>query len=135
MTSVILDFFRKNPVQYLATVDEHGDPRVRPVMFAIEKNDKLYFSTSNKKDMFKQMKAHPKIEITTASPEFVWLRINATAVFSHDMEIKKAIIDACEIIRGIYKTADNPDFEIFSLNDGTATLADFSGQPPKTCIF
>lgn len=135
MTRVIADFFTKNPVQYLATVDEQGNPRVRPVMFAIEKNDKLYFSTSNKKDMFRQMKAHPKIEITTASPEFVWMRISATAVFSHDMEIKKAIIDTCESIRGIYKTADNPDFEIFSLNNGTATLADFSGQPPKTCTF
>ncbi len=32
----------------------------------------------------------------------------------------------------IYKTPDNPDFEVFFLDDAAATIADFSGEPPKT---
>lgn len=47
------------------------------------------------------------------------------------MEIKKAIIEASPIVKSIYQTAENPDFVIFTIINGTATIADFSGQPPK----
>jgi uncharacterized pyridoxamine 5'-phosphate oxidase family protein len=39
----------------------------------VEKDGKPYFCTSHTKQMYKEMQAHPPIEITTASPEFVWI--------------------------------------------------------------
>lgn len=131
MSNEAIEFLKKNPVQYLATVDELSNPRIRPFMFMLEKNGKPYYCTSNKKSMYSQIKAHPRVEITTASPEFAWIRISADVEFSSDMALKKEIIEANEMVKGIYQCAENPEFEIFTIS-GTAVIADFSGQPPKT---
>ena len=132
MTTEVIEFMQNNQVMYLATVDKAGNPKVRPFMYYLERDGKPYFCTSNKKPMYNEMREHPKVEITVANQEFAWLRISATVSFSKDMEIKKAIIEASPIVKSIYHTAENPDFEIFTLTNGTAVLADFSGEPPKT---
>ena len=82
--------------------------------------------------MYKEMREHQKVEITVAKPEFAWLKISLTISFPKDMEIKKVIIEASQIVKSIYHTTENPDFEIFTIFNSTATIADFSGQPPKT---
>ena len=132
MTNEVTEFMQNNPVMYLATVDKAGNPKVRPFMYYLERDGKPYFCTSNKKPMYKEMQEHPKVEITVANPAFAWLRISATVSFSKDMEIKKAIIEASPIVKSIYQTAENPDFEIFTIITGTAIITVFSGQPPKT---
>jgi uncharacterized pyridoxamine 5'-phosphate oxidase family protein len=38
-------------------------------------------------------------------------------------------------IKSIYKTPDNPVFEIFYLQDAEAVIYDFSGNPPAICKF
>lgn len=126
----VIKFLEKNPIQYLATVGLDGKSKVRPFMFMLETGGKLYYCTSNKKAMYKEMKNNPYVEITVASPEFVWLRFSGRVVFSDDIEIKKAIIEKSEIVKAQYQTADNPDFEILYL-EGKAIIADFSGDPPK----
>ena len=131
MSNEAIEFLKKNPVQYLATVDESGNPKIRPFMFMLEKNGKPYYCTSNKKSMYAEIKAHPSVEITTASSEFAWIRISADITFVNDMTLKKEVIEANEMVKGIYQTADNPEFEVFTIS-GTAVIADFSGQPPKT---
>jgi uncharacterized pyridoxamine 5'-phosphate oxidase family protein len=131
MSNEAIEFLKNNPIQYLATVDESGNPRVRPFMFMLEKNGKPYYSTSNQKSMYTQIKAHPRVEITTTSPELAWIRISADIEFVNDMTLKKEIIEAHEMVKGMYQTAENPEFEVFTIS-GTAVIADFSGQPPKT---
>ncbi len=126
----IVKFLEENPIQYLATVGLDGKPKVRPFMFMLEREGKLYFSTSNQKPLYKEIKKLSYVEITTASPEFVWFRFSGKVVFSDDIEIKKAIIEKSEIVKAQYQTADNPNLEILYL-EGTATIADFSGEPPK----
>ena len=132
MTNEVIEFMQNSQVMYLATVDKTGNPKVRPFMYYLERDGKPYFCTSNKKPMYREMTTHPRVEITVANQEFIWLRISATVSFAKGMEIKKAIIEASPIVKGIYQTAENPDFEIFTIINGTATIADFSGQPPKT---
>ena len=126
----VIKFLDENPIQYLSTVGLDGKPKVRPFMFMLERGEKLYYCTSNKKAMYEEMKNNPYVEITTASPEFVWLRFSGKVVFSYDIEIKKAIIEKSEIVKAQYQTAENPDFEILYL-EGKAKIADFSGEPPK----
>ena len=132
MTNEVTEFMQNNPVMYLATVDKAGNPKVRPFMYYLERDGKPYFCTSNKKPMYKEMQEHPKVEITVANQAFAWLRISATVSFSKDMEIQNASIDSSPIGKRLYKTAKNPAFEINTEVTGTATIADFSGQPPKT---
>ena len=39
--------------------------------------------------------------------------------------------DSNELVKALYETGENPVFEVFTIN-GKATIADFSGEPPKT---
>ena len=126
----IVKFLNENPVQYLATVGLDGKPKVRPFQFMLENEGKLYFCTNNQKNVYKEMKKSPYIEITTSSTNFAWVRLNGRVVFSSDMKIKKEIIGKSELVKSLYQTADNPIFEIFYLEDAKAVIADFSGEPP-----
>ena len=129
MTDVI-KFLEETPIQYLATVGLEGKPKVRPFMFILERDGKLYFSTSNKKPLYKEIKKLPFVEIVTASPGFVWFRFNGKIEVSDDIEIKKAIIEKSGIVKAQYQTAENPNLVALYIT-GTATIANFSGEPPK----
>lgn len=125
-------FLTENPLGYLATVDKQGFPRVRPFQFMLEQEGKLYFCTSNQKAVFAEIQNKPYIEFSIASKDFAWIRMFGKAVFSKDRAIKSKIIDNSDLLRSIYQTPDNPAFEIFYLEDADATIADFSGNPPKS---
>lgn len=126
----VVKFLSENPVQYFATIGLDGKPNVRPFQFMLEKDEKLYFCTSNQKDVFAQLKECPYIEITTSSPTFAWIRLSGKSVFSTDIEIKKAVLESSDLVKSIYQTPENPTFEIFYLEDAQAVIADFSGNPP-----
>lgn len=81
--------------------------------------------------MFKELNANPNCEMVVSTPEFVWLRIAGEVEFSDSLELKQKVIDSNELVKALYETADNPTFEVFTIH-GKATIADFSGEPPKT---
>lgn len=130
----VVSFLKENSNGFLATVAE-GRPKVRPFGFMLEENGKLFFCTANTKDVFQQIKANPYVEFSCTSPQFAWLRLSGKVKFSDNLEIKEKIIEISPLVKSIYKTADNPIFEIFYLENGTATIADFSGNPPKVVNF
>jgi len=127
----VIKFLNENPVQYFATVGLDGKPNVRPFQFMLERDGKLYFSTSNQKELYRQIEEYPYVEISTSSPKFEWIRLSGKVVFSNDMDIKKAIIEHSGIVKSVYQTAENPVFEIFYLEDAKAVIANFAGNPPK----
>jgi len=47
------------------------------------------------------------------------------------LEIKAEVLESSPLVKSIYKTPDNPAFELFYLDNAKAVIADFSGQPPK----
>ncbi len=85
----VTKFLEENPIQYLATVGLDGKPKVRPFMFILESDGKLYFSTSNQKPLYKEIKNFPFVELVTVSPEFVWLRFSGEVVFSDKWKLKR----------------------------------------------
>jgi len=129
--SIIADFLIKSQVQYLATIGLNDKPKVRPFQFMLEEGTRLYFCTSNQKTVFKEMQKHPYVELCTSGENFSWLRLSGKAVFSRDLSLKAKIQEASPLVKSIYKTPDNPAFEIFYLDDAVATIADFSGNPPQ----
>lgn len=126
----VVKFLQENPVQYLATVGRDGKAKCRPFMFSFEKNGKLWFNTSNQKDVYKDMQENPNIEICISSPEYQWIRISGKAVFENNLGIKAAALEN-PIVKDNYQTPENPVFEVFYLEDAHAVLADFSGNPPQ----
>lgn len=128
----VVKFLVENPVQFLGTTGLDGNPKVRPFQFMLERDGKLFFCTSNQKEVYKEIKNNPNIELCTSSPSFAWMRLSGTVAFSDDMDIKAAVIEHSPLVKSIYKSPDNPAFEIFYLKNAKAVIADFSGQPPKT---
>ena len=129
--SEVINFLTENPLIYLATSGLDGNAKVRPILFYFEENGKPYFCTANTKPMFKELDANPNCEIVVATPEFAWLRIAGKVEFTDDLDLKQKVIDSNELVKTLYETADNPTFEVFTVT-GKATIADFSGNPPKT---
>ena len=52
-------------------------------------------------------------------------------IFELMKELKQKVIDSNELVKTLYETPKNPTFEVFTIS-GNATIADFSGEPPKT---
>lgn len=126
----VVQFLQENPVQYLATVGRDGKAKCRPFMFAGEKDGKLWFCTNNQKDVYKDMRQNPNIEVSVSSPAYAWIRLSGKAVFEDNMSVKELCLQN-PIVKGQYQTASNPIFTVFYLADAHAVIADFSGQPPK----
>lgn len=133
MMNKILEYLKSNPVQYLATVGLDGKPKCRPFMFATEYDGKLWFCTSNQKDVYRELIANPSMELTVSAPNFSWCRISGDIRFENSSEVKQLCINNIPIVKQIYQSADNPIFEVFCLECGRAVMADFSGNPPRVC--
>lgn len=126
----VLEILKKHPVVYFATIDA-GRPRVRPFQFMLEKENRLYFCTATQKDAYQQLQATPQVEFCVATPENTWLRVCGTFAFADDAEIKARILAENPLVKALYQTPDNPVFTVLYLADAAATIADFSGQPPR----
>ena len=89
----------------------------------------VYPFVHRRKDVYKDMKANPEIEISVSSPEYAWIRLHGTAVFENNMAVKEMCIQN-PIVKGQYGEATNPIFEVFYLDNAHGIIADFSGNPP-----
>ena len=130
----VIKFLQENINGCLATVD-NGKPRVRPFQFMLENDGKLFFCTNNKKKVFRQLKANPYVEFCSSTPAFAWIRLSGEIKFSDDLKIKEKVIEKSALVKSLYKTADNPIFEVFYIEHGIAVIEDFSGQPPQHIDF
>ena len=129
----VIKFLNENKMGNLATV-ENGEPRVRPWGFMFEEGGKFFFCTANTKDVYKQLKATPFIEFSTTSKQ-VWVRLRGEIKFSDDLKFKEKVLKTVSMVEELYKTADNPIFEVFYIEHGSAMMDDFSGQPCKNYKF
>ena len=110
---IVIRFLQENPVQFLATIGMDGKPRVRPFKFRLESDDRLWFCTSNRKDVYKELIHHPSVELTTASPEEAWIRVSGDAVFENNLSIKQKMRSRHRHHRGLFRFASQ---KILSLN-------------------
>ena len=127
----VIKFLRENPTQYFATVGLDGKAKVRPFQFMIEEDNKLFFCTSNQKEVFSEIKNTSSVEICISNEKFEWIRLSGNVVFSNDLDIKNKIIESSPLVKSIYKSGDNPTFEIFYLDNAKAVVSDFSGNGPR----
>ncbi len=122
----VIDFLNKAGVFYLATTDG-GQPRVRPMGFVMECEGKLAFCTGNKKAMYEQLKANPKIEICAYDGQGNTLRICGEAAFITTNETQQKALDTMPNLSGLYSVGDG-NFEIFNLNNAKAVCSAMSGE-------
>ncbi|BAE82826.1 pyridoxamine 5'-phosphate oxidase family protein [Desulfitobacterium hafniense] len=128
----VYEFLKQCGTYYLATQD--GDqPRVRPFGTVAIFEDKLYIQTGKVKDVYKQLKASPNVEICSVQEDGKWIRVAAVAVEDDRLEAKQHMLDAYPSLQGRYK-ADDDNTIVFYLQDATATFSSFT-ETPKVITF
>ncbi|MGL5978900.1 MAG: pyridoxamine 5'-phosphate oxidase family protein [Erysipelotrichaceae bacterium] len=130
----VVSFLQDNPVQYLATQGLDGAPQVRPFMFSLEQGGKLWFCTNTTKQVYQELQANPKFSLCVSSPAYAWLRMDGVAVFEDNVAIKQACMEN-PIVASQYGSANNPIFTVFYIDQASATISDFSGNPPRNYRF
>jgi uncharacterized pyridoxamine 5'-phosphate oxidase family protein len=122
----VYEFLKKCGSYYIATMD--GDqPRVRPFGTALIIENKLYIQTGKVKNVSKQMKKNPKVEICAVDgPK--WIRIEAAAIEDDRAESRQKMLDAYPQLKNMY-SADDGNCQVLYLKDATATFYSFGGEP------
>ena len=127
----VYEFLKKCGTYYLATVD--GDqPRVRPFGTVELFEGRLYIQTGAVKDVSKQMKTNPRVEISGMAGG-KWLRLAAEAVLDPRVEAQEHMLAAYPSLQGMYKPGDG-NTEVFYLKNARASICSFT-EPAKTFEF
>ena len=127
----VCEFLKKCGTYYLATVD--GDaPKVRPFGTAHIFDGKLYIQTGKKKDVFKQLAANPKAEIS-AFADGVWIRLSGELVEDDRREARASMLDAYPMLRNMYDE-DDGNTAVLYFKDAEATFFSFT-EAPRTVKF
>ena len=122
----VYEFLKQSGTYYLATAD--GDqPRVRPFGTVNIFENRLTIQTGKVKNVYKQIKANPKIEISAMLKD-KWIRVSATAVEDDRVEARQSMLAAYPSLQKMYK-ADDGNTVVFYLKDATATFFSFSDAP------
>src|SRR5574344_207672 len=119
----VFDFLKKCGTYYLATV-ENDQPRVRAFGTVHIFEDKLYFQTGKKKDVYKQLKKNPKFEIC-AFMDGTWLRVAGTAREDDRREARVSMLDAYPELKRMYD-ADDGNTVVFFITNAIATFSSFT---------
>ena len=114
---------------YLATV-EGDQPRVRPFGAVCEYEGKLYITTNNQKDVYRQMMTNGKVEIC-GMYKGTWIRVEGIVKEDTRREARVAMMDAnTAALSSMYNVDDNL-MTVFAFESGKATIYSFT-EAPKT---
>ena len=108
-----------------STVSEDGTPDCRGWEFQFEENGRFYFGTANTKEVWKQLLAHPKAAFTCMEPQGKYtVRLCGDVKVVTDPAEKARIFEKFDkLVQGMYKSPENPIFEIIYFDNCTCKLA------------
>ncbi len=96
------EFLNEAGVFFVSTVD--GDqPVTRPFNVHYILDGKLCFETGDKKNVYKQMMANPKVQITAINRKTEWLRITGTVSLAPDQTMAEQHFAHSKFIRENYE--------------------------------
>lgn len=89
-------YLRRIPAWYLATTDvaDGYQPRVRPFSFAMVDDGKLWFCTSRDKDVWAELSANPKFEVSGWKPGECWIVLTGEAALEDDAVVSDKVRQA-----------------------------------------
>lgn len=121
-----IDYLIQSKFQYLATIGLDHKPKLRPFQFMFEHDGKLWFCTSNQKEVYRELQKNSSIELCASQEDMSWMRLSAEVVFENHMEVKEKILEHSPLVKHIYREATNPNFEVFYLAKLNATISRIS---------
>ena len=117
----------------LSTVRPDGMPEARGWEFQFAENNRFYFATANNKDVYQQLKEHPQAAFTYMEPTGKFtVRVTGKVAFVAEPQEKARLWEKIDkLVQGMYKSWDNPIFEIMYLDDCALKFAQ-GFAPTKT---
>ena len=114
--SMTYDYLKECGVFYVLTLNGNF-PAGRPFGEVMEHEGDLYISTGNMKDVYKQLKINPNMQIIAQKPgSRSWLRINGTAEECLDMNIKEKMLEECPSVKRHFHDAAAMHYVVFKIN-------------------
>ena len=125
-------FLEKAGHFYLATVDEDGGARVRPIKYTLIIDNKLVFATSSTKELFQHIAKNPKVEVSnTLADGSAYLRYKGTAKQTDDEAVKARFLSEFPRFKDMYKEG----LVFFLVEPELAGIFPMKGGTPKTKKF
>ena len=126
----IVQEIKKVGVFFVATCEKE-QPRVRPFSSVTEIEGNVYLCCGNYKEVYKQLKASPKLELSGMYPDGTsWLRVSATAVEDDRLQVQEAMLSDPTGPKGLY-TAGDGKFVTLRLEKVKAVKYSFFAPPEE----
>ena len=122
----IVEYLNENKMGTLSTLKD-GIPKSRPFQFQFEKDGKFYFVTSNQKEVYKELTSAGVAAFSVLGKDMRWVRLNGKVKFINNPELKEYVLGKEKLIKDIYKSVDNPVFEMFYIHEGQLSFHEFAG--------
>ena len=113
--SMTYDFLKECGVFYVLTLNGNF-PAGRPFGAVMEHEGDLYISTGDMKDVYKQLKVNPNMQIIAQKPgSRSWLRIDRVASECLDMSIKEKMLEECPSVKRHFPDATAMHYVVFKI--------------------
>ncbi|MDE6551771.1 MAG: pyridoxamine 5'-phosphate oxidase family protein [Muribaculaceae bacterium] len=121
------DFLRENKDVAFGTV-ENSRPNLRVFQVMLIKGHTLYFATSPRKDVYRQLQKNPAVEILGMKGN-ISVRMSGNVEFDVPVDIQKEIYDTNSILSDLYPSYDAMVY--CSLEVKSIDYYDLTPRPPK----
>lgn len=116
----ILELINAHPLCYLAT-SENNKPHVRAMGMYCADEKGMIFQTVDGKDLPKQLKANPNVEVCFFSPEKnIQIRVSGKATLLEDRDLKKEIVEKRPFLKPWMETKGFDMIPVFRIVDCVA---------------
>ena len=116
-----IEAFLNDAKVFYFTTATNDTPHCRPFSFHMADDDTVYFGFGTFKDVYKQVKANPKVEVCACSGD-TFLRFWGNAVEVTNEELTAKAFEVMPFLKSIYNEETGNVLGIFKLTDATAQL-------------
>lgn len=125
----VTEFLKNCNTYYLATVDEEGNPHVRPFGTAHIFEGHLYFQTGLRKQVAKQLLANGKVEIS-GMYKGEWIRLAGHVTYDPRPEAQSSLLEAYPSLKKMYAVNDG-NTAVFYFDKAEGEIDSFAHAPEK----
>ncbi len=132
---VVVDIFKRFPLQYATTLGLDGRPQIRPIEFKFEQDGVLYFDTVTHYTSYKELLECPYLQLCICDREtMTYVRLSGKVNFTRDADIIARCFAASPVLTSQF--GDRRDVVIaYYLTEVTAEIVSFSDElPNKTYV-
>lgn len=113
--SMTYDFLKECGVFYVLTLNGNF-PAGRPFGAVMEHEGDLYISTGDMKDVYKQLKINPNMQIIALKPGTrSWLRIDGVATECTELSVKEKMLKECPALLRHFPVVTAMHYVVFKI--------------------